>query len=66
MIIISLLMVVGIIYFMTKNQEEIQERVLVPVKINPEQIIKEKFLNGQIDETTYYEMISELKNNLNR
>lgn len=63
MIIIGLLIAVGIIYFVTKNEEEVKQRVLVPVKINPEQIIKEKFLNGQIDEITYYEMISELKNN---
>lgn len=59
MIIFALLISIGIIYLITK-EEEYKEGVLVPVRINPKEVIKEKFLSGQIDEITYYEMILKL------
>lgn len=65
MIIFSLLISIGIIYLITK-EEEYKEGVLVPVRINPKEVIKEKFLSGQIDEITYYEMILKLENNKER
>lgn len=65
MIIFALLISIGIIYLITK-EEEYKERVLVPVRINPKEVIKEKFLSGQIDEITYYEMILKLENNKER
>ena len=64
-IIFSLLISIGIIYLITK-EEEYKEGVLVPVRINPKEVIKEKFLSGQIDEITYYEMILKLGNNKER
>ena len=65
MIIFALLISIGIIYLITKEEEYI-EGVLVPVRINPKEVIKEKFLSGQIDEITYYEMILKLENNKER
>ncbi|EKY22243.1 hypothetical protein HMPREF0216_03287 [Clostridium celatum DSM 1785] len=65
MIIFALLISIGIIYLITK-EEEYKEGVLVPVRINPKEVIKEKFLSGQIDEITYYEMILKLENNKER
>ena len=62
---LSYLISIGIIYLITK-EEEYKERVLVPVRINPKEVIKEKFLSGQIDEITYYEMILKLENNKER
>ena len=65
MIIFALLISIGIIYLITK-EEEYKEGVLVPVRINPKEVIKEKFLSGQIDVITYYEMILKLENNKER